>query len=77
VNSLKQQYVKNIADQLSVSVEDLTDTEQKIIDIAFDIFEGRMSDIKALEDEVKRLGLQIANLKASMDDNNYENDEEA
>lgn len=65
--SLKEQYVKRFADQLCISVEDLTENELKIIDGGFEIFKDRLADIKALEDDNKRLAIELANLKAMTD----------
>lgn len=70
----KEDYRKALADHITVSVEDLNATELALIDKAYDIFKDRLSDIKANEDEVKRLRLELANLRAmnSSDDARYE-----
>lgn len=60
----KEEYRKALADHITVSVEDLNDTELALIDKAYAIFNDRLSDIKANEDEVKRLRLELANQKA-------------
>jgi uncharacterized protein YacL (UPF0231 family) len=60
----KDVYTKALADHITVSVEDLTSTELALIDKAYAIFKDGQSDFKAQEDEVKRLNLELANLKA-------------
>lgn len=69
---LKNEYIKSIADKVSISVEDLTETELQIIHACFDIFKDRLSDIKTIDDENKRLNIEIANLKAYKDNKDYE-----
>lgn len=72
--SLKEQYIKNIADKLSISIEDLLNNELEIINHSFNIFNDRLEDIKFLKDEVKRLSIELANEKAYRDqrDNFYD-----
>lgn len=69
--SLKEEYKKTIADKLSISIEDLTETELKIIDNCFDIFKDRLEDLKILTEENKRLSIENANLKAYKDNKDY------
>lgn len=70
----KEDYRKALADHVSISIEDLNSTELALIDKGYAIFKDRLSDLKANEDEVKRLRLELANLKAmsSNDDARYE-----
>lgn len=70
----KDEYTKALADHITVSVEDLSPTEISLIDKAYAIFKDRLSDMKALNDEVKRLSIEVANLKAmsNNDDARYE-----
>lgn len=73
--SLREQYTKKMADHLCISVEDLTDNELKIINEGFEIFKDKLSDIKIIEDENKRLAIELANLKAMNDDSENTYDE--
>jgi ABC-type uncharacterized transport system ATPase subunit len=72
----KEQYRKVLADHITVAVEDLTPNELALINKAFDIFEGNLADLKVEQDEVKRLSIELANLKASLDDKDYDNIDE-
>ena len=73
--SLLDNYKKIVADKICVSIDDLTDVESKIIEECFDIFKGRLKDIKTLEDENKRISIELSNLKAYLDDKNYDKNE--
>ena len=69
--SLLDEYKKVVADKICVSIDDLTETELKVIEECFDIFKGRLEDIKTLEDENKRISIELTNLKAYLDDKDY------
>jgi hypothetical protein len=60
----REDYIKALADHITVSVEDLNDTELALINKSYAIFNDRLSDMKALQDEVKRLSIDLANQKA-------------
>lgn len=70
--TLKQQFVKKMADHITVSVEDLNATELAIMDKAFDIIQDSLEECKTQSDEVKRLSLELANLKSMYDDTDYD-----
>ncbi len=70
--TLKQQFVKKMADHITVSVEDLNATELAIMDKAFDIIQDSLEECKTQSDEVKRLSLELANLKSMCDDTDYD-----
>jgi hypothetical protein len=70
-NYLRNQYIKTIADKLTICVEDLLDTELSIINYSFDIFNDRLAEIKSLSDENKRLSIELRNLKAANDNKDY------
>ena len=74
--NLKEQYFKLLADHITISVEDLTDTESSLISKSYELFQDKLEDIKILNDEVKRISLELANLKAMQDNNDYSQDEE-
>ena len=79
IPSLKERYVKLIADNLTISVEDLTESEKAVIDESYVLFEEKMADLKIADDEVIRLKIELANYKAMYDDkrNRYiSNDED-
>ena len=69
--SLLDEYKKVVADKICVSIDDLTETELKVIEECFNIFKGRLEDIKTLEDENKRISIELTNLKAYLDDKDY------
>jgi hypothetical protein len=53
-------------------VNDLTDNELKLINESFELFSEKLEDIKILQDELKRVNIELINLKAMHDDS--END---
>lgn len=76
--SLKEQYIKLIADNLTISLEDLTESEKAVINECYVLFEEKMADLKIANDDIKRLTIELANYKAMYDDkrNRYYNDDE-
>lgn len=70
--TLKQQFIKKMADHITVVIEDLNATELAIMDKAFDIIQDSLEECKAQSDEVKRLSLELANLKSMYDDTDYD-----
>lgn len=74
MESLKDKYVKLLSGRITVSVDDLTDNELKLINESFELFSEKLDDIKILKDELKRVSIELANLKAMQDDseNDYE-----
>lgn len=64
IPSLKERYTKLIADKLTISLEDLTESEKAVINESFELFEEKMDDLKIANDEVKRLAIELANYKA-------------
>lgn len=57
-----------MADKISVSIEDLTNTEVTLIDAGFTILEEKLEDLKLLNDEIRRLSIELANLKIYTED---------
>ncbi len=74
-HTLKEQYIKLVADRLLMSVDDFTSTELEIISISFELFEDKLSDIKTLNEENYKLTIELKNLKSSLDDKDYNFDE--
>jgi hypothetical protein len=70
--TLKEQYLDLVIDRITVSKEDLTEVEEKIINIGYELLSEKLDDIKILNDEIKRISLELANLKAYQDDEDYE-----
>lgn len=68
---LRNLYIKTIADKISVSVEDLIQSELDIINASYDIFQGRLEDISIKDKEIYRLNIELKNLKSSLDDKDY------
>jgi len=69
--SPKEKYTEGVLNHLLIKMEDLTGTEKEIINYSFSVLEERLEDIKLLNDEVKRLNIELANLKSYNDDNDY------
>jgi len=76
METLKQQYVKLLADSITVSVDDLLPNEILLISKSFELFTEKLEDLKIANDEIKRISIEIANLKAMADDTetNYDED---
>lgn len=76
MKSLKEQYIKLLADSITVSVEDLQPNELSLIAKSFDLFSEKLDDLKIANDEIKRISIELANLKAMSDDTETNYDEE-
>ena len=72
MESLKDKYIKLLSSKITVSVDDLSDNELKLITESFELFDEKLDDIKILNDELKRVNIELMNLKAMRDDS--END---
>ncbi|MFN7656218.1 MAG: hypothetical protein ACK5OW_00345 [bacterium] len=68
IKSLKEQYIKLMADKISISIEDLSQTEKELIDFGYELFSEKMEDIKILNDELRRVSVDLANMKSYRDD---------
>ena len=64
----KKEYIKMMSDKLTISVEDLTENEKTLIEFSFTIFIEKLDEIKLLNDDVKRLSIELSNLKSYMED---------
>lgn len=64
IPTLKERYTKLISDKLTISLEDLTESEKTVINESFELFEEKMDELKIANDEVKRLSIELANYKA-------------
>lgn len=60
----KKEYTEGLLNHLLINEEDLTNTEKEIIDYSFSVLRERLEDIKLLNDEVKRLNIELLNLKS-------------
>ena len=74
--SLKEQYYDLVTSRILVSKDDLTETETRIIEFGFELMGEKLDDIKILKDDIKRLSIENANLKAYNDDKDYGDEEE-
>lgn len=74
MESLKDKYIKLLSSKITVSVDDLTDNELKLITESFELFSEKLDDIRILNDDLRRISVELANLKAMQDDseNDYE-----
>jgi hypothetical protein len=66
--TLKEQYFEMMANKICVSLEDLTDNEKTLIEAGFDLFSEKLEDIKIINDENKRISIELANLKSFNED---------
>jgi hypothetical protein len=67
----KEEYIDGVLNYLLIKKEDLTDSEKEIINYSFSVLKERLEDIKLLNDEVKRLNIELANLKSYDDNKDY------
>ena len=71
IKTPKEKYTEGVLNFLLIKKEDLTDTEKEIINYSFSVLEERLEDIKLLNDEVKRLNIELANMRSYDDNNDY------
>ena len=76
MKNLIDQYYEIVTSGITVSKEDLTKTEIEIIEIGFELVKEKLSDLEILKDEIKRLSIENANLKAYNDNKDYGDEEE-
>ena len=69
--SLRDQYYDIILGKVMIPKEDLNEVEMEIIDAGFELMKEKLEDIKILNDEIRRLSIENANLKAYNDDKEY------
>lgn len=67
----RQKYTEGVLNHLLIKEEDLTETEKEIITYGFDLLRERLDEMKILNDEIKRLNIELANLKSYNDDGEY------
>jgi len=65
---LKEQYSDLVTEKLSISKEDLTETEETIIDIGYNLLVEKLEDIKLLKDELRKVSIDLANMKSFIKD---------
>jgi|LakMenEpi03Aug12_release.lakeMendotaPanAssembly.Ray.scaffolds.fasta_scaffold152033_4 hypothetical protein len=61
--TLKEQYIDLVTEKVSINKEDLTETESTIIDIGYNLLVEKLEDIKILKDELRRISIDLANMK--------------
>ena len=67
----RQKYTEGVLNYLIINEEDLTETEKEIITYGFNLLQERLDEMKILNDEIKRLNIELANLKSYNDDGEY------
>ena len=72
--TLKEKFTEMMVNRICVSLEDLTDNEKTLIESAYETFKEKLEDIKILEDENRRISIELANLKAYNDDSDIYGD---
>jgi hypothetical protein len=68
MNFLKKEYYKIMCDKLFLSKDDLTDNERILIEHGFRLFNEKMEDIQILNDENRRISIELANMKSYFED---------
>lgn len=74
--NLRDQYYDVILSKIMIPREELNEVEMEIIDAGFELMKEKLEDIKILNDDIKRLSIENANLKAYNDDKDYGDEEE-
>jgi hypothetical protein len=77
IKTLKERYIEIVESKTFISYNDFTETEKQILNLGYELFEEKLEDIKILNDEIKRISLELANLKSYQDDSDYGYDEES
>ncbi len=72
--SLKDQYYEEVLSRLLIDRNNLTETETDLIEIGYEMVVGHIEDKKELENEIRRLRIENANLKSYQDDRDYPED---
>ncbi len=70
--SMEEQYRKLITDHILISLDDLSDDEKAIINYSWSIIKNKLADLKIAEDEIKRLNIELINLKSMFLDKDEE-----
>ena len=65
---LKDDYVKLMCNHISISKDDLTQTEQELIEKSWELFDEKLDDLKIQSDEIKRLTIELLNFKSMYKD---------
>jgi len=76
LKGLNEQYYDLVTDRIQVRKDDLTENEIRIIEFGFELMKEKLEDIRILKDDIKRLSIENANLKAYNDDKDYGDEEE-
>jgi hypothetical protein len=77
--TIKERYTEMMASAITVSVEDLQPNELALIEKGYEMFQEKLDDLKIANDEIKRLSIDLANIKAMYVDNDrskYDDEDE-
>lgn len=74
MKTFKEKYIKYLSDKITVSIDDLTDNELKLMNESFEMFNEKLEEIKILSDELRSVNIQLMNIKSMNDDteNDYD-----
>lgn len=74
MKTFKEKYIKYLSDKITVSIDDLTDNELKLMNESFEMFNEKLEEIKILSDELRSVKIQLMNIKSMNDDteNDYD-----
>ncbi|MCK9446710.1 hypothetical protein M0Q50_07615 [bacterium] len=63
----KEQFIDLLSDKISVSPLDLSENEKILIEESYEIFKYKEEEIKLLNADLKRINLELLNLKSMID----------
>lgn len=69
--TLREQYYELVTGKIGIPKDELNEVELEIIDVGYSLIMEKLEDIKILNDEIRRLSIENANLKAYNDDKEY------
>lgn len=67
---MKKEYFKMMGDKILLSQEDLTINEKTLIEFSYFLFTEKLEEIKLLNDENRRISIELSNLKTYLEDLN-------
>lgn len=67
MKTFKEKYIKYLSDKITVSIDDLTDNELKLMNESFEMFNEKLEEIKILSDELRSVNIQLMNIKSMND----------
>jgi hypothetical protein len=66
--TLKEKYFEMMSNKILVNLDDLNENEKTLIEYGYSLFSEKLEDIKLLEDENRRISVELSNLKSYIED---------